>query len=146
MSNLLVAEDAPTHKYGVPAPADTVPALVKPEETIKGWHIDILVVVVGLLALFFFVALGEVFALVGPWLIFTGVLSIRKRPSSGRQLLCIVTGAGLLCLSAAVFLLPHHAGSWCAVGGVLGLLGGSGYLAATIVTMRKMRKMRKPIP
>ena len=140
MSNLLVAEDTSTHKYRVAAPAATVAALVKPEETIKGWLIDILVVVVGLSALFFFVALGEVFALVGPWLIFTGVSSIRKRPGSGRQLLRIITGAGLLCLSAAVFLLPHHAGSWCAVGGVLGLLAGSGYLAATLFTMRKVRK------
>ena len=143
MSNFLVAEDAPTHKYGVAAPAATVPAIVKPEETSKGWHIDMLVVVVGLLALIFFVALGEVFALVGPWLIFTGVLSIRKRPGSGRQLLRIVTGVGLLCLSASVFLLPHHAGSWCVVGGILGLLAGSGYLAATLFTMRKVRK---PIP
>jgi hypothetical protein len=143
MSNLLVAEDAPTHEYRVAAPTATVPALVKPEETIEGWLIDILVLVVGLLALFYFVALGEMFALVGPWLIFTGVLSIRKRPGSGRQLLRIVTGAGLLCLSAAVFLLPHHAGSWCAVGGILGLLAGLGYLAATLFTTRKARK---PIP
>ena len=111
MSNLLVAEDTPPHKYRVAAPAAAVPALVKPEVPIKGWLIDILVLVVGLLALFFFVALGEAFAVVGPWLIFTGVSSIRKRPGSGRQLLRIVTGVGLLCLSAAVFLLPHHAGS-----------------------------------
>lgn len=137
MPNFSVAEDTPAHTYEVQATDDTICASKTPQIHIKTWHIDIVVIVIGLLALVFFIAMGGMFALLGPWVIYMGVLSIRKRPGSGRRTLRIVAVAGLLCLSAAVLLVPHASRPWCITGGILGLLAGSSYLAATLFTMRK---------
>lgn len=137
MSDFSVAGDTPAHKYAVEASDDTISTSITPQISMKSWHIDMLIVVVGLPTLIFFVTMGGVFALLGPWVIYTGVLSIRKRPGLGRQILRIITGAALLCLSAAVLLAPVHTGPWCFAGGILGLLAGSSYLTATLFTMRK---------
>jgi hypothetical protein len=137
MSDFSVAGDTPAHKYAAEASDDTTTTSITPQISMKSWHIDMLIVVVGLPTLIFFVAMGGVFALLGPWVIYTGVLSIRKRPGLGRQILRIITGAALLCLSAAVLLAPVHTGPWCFAGGILGLLAGASYLTATLFTMRK---------
>jgi hypothetical protein len=94
--------------------------------------------VVGLLALVFFVALGGVFALLGPWVIYMGVVSIRKRSGLGWQILRIITGAALLCLSAAVLLATASARPWCIAGAILGLLAGSSYIAPVFFARRKI--------
>ncbi|HEU0000944.1 MAG TPA: hypothetical protein VFQ36_08605 [Ktedonobacteraceae bacterium] len=137
MPNFSIIEDTPAHTYEGEANKDTTYASKTPQIRIKNWHIDIVVMVVGLLSLVFFIALGDMFALLGPWVIYMGVLSIRKRPGSGQQLLRIVAAVGLLCLSVAVLLVPHASRPWCIAGAILGLLAGSSYLAATLFTMRK---------
>lgn len=136
MFNFSFAEDTPAHKYEVEARDDMISASVTPQISIKSWHIDILIVVMGLLALVFFIAMGGVFALLGPWVIYMGVLSIRKRPGLGRQILRVITGAGLLCLSAAVLLAPAPTGPWRIAGAILGLLAGSSYIATVFFTRR----------
>lgn len=137
MPNFSIAEDTPAHTYDVEATDDTTYASKTPRIRIKNWHIDIVVMVIGLLALVFFIAMGGMFALIGPWVIYMGVLSIRKRSGVGRQMLRIITATGLLCLSAAVLLVPHASRPWCIVGAILGLLAGLSYLAATLFIIRK---------
>ena len=139
MSDFSIAGNTPERTYEEDTSVDTIHAPVTSQVSIESWHIDILVVIIGLLALAFFIAMGDVFALLGPWVIYMGVLSIRKRSGSGWKMLRIITGASLLCLSMAVLLLPGHTGPWYILGGVLGLLGGSGYLMPTLITLRQMR-------
>ena len=137
MSNFSMVEDTPAHKYEVEALDDTISASITPHIHIKSWHIDVLIVIVGLLALFFFIALGGMFALLGPWVIYIGVLSMRKRPGPGKQLLRIIAAAGLLSLSVAALLAPDAREPWRIAGSVLGLLAGSSYLVVTFFSMRK---------
>ena len=96
---------------------------------------SILVMVVGLPALLFFLAMGGMFAVVGPWVILAGTLAIRKRP--GWQVFGIISGGGFLFLGAATLVLPIHAGRLEMIGGVFELLLGLGYLAAPLFEMRR---------
>ena len=138
MSNFSVAEDTPAHTYEMRASDETIPAPVTPQIHVKSWHIDILMIVMGLLALFFFIAMGGVFALLGPWVIYMGVLSIRKSLGLGQQILRIITGVALLFLSVAVLLASAPNGPWCIVGALLGLLVGSSYIANVFFTRRNI--------
>ena len=99
------------------------------------WCMSILIIVVGLPALMFFLAIGGMFALVGPWVILSGIQAARKRP--GWQVLGIITGGGFLFLGATALLLPIHAGCLDLMCGVAVLLLGLGYLAITLFMMRK---------
>ena len=135
MSRFSFVENTPAHICEVSG--DTVSASATSQTRIKIWQIEILVVLVGLVALTFFIALGGVFALLGPWMIYMGVVSIRMNPGSARRILCIITGAGLLCLSAAVLLARGPGRPWCFTGGILCLFSGAGYLAAALFMMRK---------
>jgi hypothetical protein len=93
---------------------------------------------VGVPALVFFIALGGAFALLGPGVIYMGILSIRKRAGLGRQLLRIMTAVALGSLSLAALLAPVHTNSWCIAGSILGLFTGTIYLALTLLTMCKI--------
>lgn len=106
------------------------------ESELKQWCIAICSSIAGLLALFFFLVMGGIFALVGPWVIIAGAQSVRKGP--GWQVLSYITGAGLLFLSVMALLLPSHAGCWGTIGGMLGLLGELGYIAITL--LRRVRQ------
>ena len=103
-------------------------ASAAPSGGIKRWCISICSVIMGLLALFFFLFMGGVFALFGPWVVLAGTLAATRH--SGGQVLSFISGGAFLCLAAAALFLPGHAGNWGTIGGVLGLLGGSGYIAA----------------
>lgn len=137
MSNFSLAGDTPPHRYRVAKSNDVHVASATSQTGVKNWHIDILVVMVGLSALVFFVALGGAFALVGPGVIYMGILSTRKRACLGRKLLRIITGAAVFFLSAAALLAPAHTGPWRIVGSILGLLASVMYLATTLLTRRK---------
>ena len=138
MSDFSIAGDTPAHRCKAEVSDETLSASALPRISVKSWQIDILLVILGLPALVFFVALGGAFGLLGPWVIYMGVLSIRKRKGSGGHLLRILTGASLFCLSAAALLASIHLRSWRVAGGLLGLLAGASYLATTLVTMRKI--------
>jgi len=138
MSNFSLVEDTPPHRYQEVETSSARFASATSQTGVKSWQIDMLVVIVGLSALLFFVALGGAFALLGPGVIYMGVLSIRKRAGLGRQLLRIITGAALCCLSAAVLLAPVHANFWRISGGILCLLAGSSYIAAVFLDRRKI--------
>ena len=133
MSNLSMIENTAAHKYEIAVPAATIPVSAKPKATITAWCIDVLVILVGIPALVFFIALGGVFALIGPWAILMGVLSIRKR----LKYQGFIAGVVLFILSIAGLLLPNQTGPWCTFCGVLGLVGGLGYLAMTLLDIRK---------
>src|SRR5689334_8325998 len=98
MPNVSIVEDTPPHTYEVATSDARRIASATSHRDARSWHIDVLVVVVGLPALMFFVALGGTFALFGPGVIYLGVLSIRARAGLGKQLLPIITGAALCCL------------------------------------------------
>jgi hypothetical protein len=133
MSNSSIIENTVAHKYEIAVPADTIPVSAKPKAMIIAWCIDGLVILVGLPALVFFIALGGVFALIGPWAILMGVLSIRKR----LRYQGFIAGVVLLILSIAGLLLPNQTEPWCTFCGVLGLVGELGYLAVTLLDIRK---------
>ena len=138
MSDFSLAGDTPPHGYRVAKSNSTTHVAPAASQTgVKSWQIDILVVVVGLSALVFFVALGGAFALLGPGVIYMGILATRKRACSGRKLLRIITGAAMFFLSAAALLAPAHTGVWRIVGSILGLLASAIYLATTLLTMHK---------
>jgi hypothetical protein len=65
-------------------------------------------------------------------------MACTKRP--GWRALGILTGLVFLYLGVAALALPTHAGSWGVAGGIVSLLGGLLYIAATI------REARRPLP
>ena len=67
-------------------------------------------------------------------LLLAGFMTSTKRP--GWRPLGILTGVTFLYLGIAALAVPHHAGSWGIIGGVLALLGGVGYIAATLFEAR----------
>lgn len=138
MSNVSLVGDTLPHEYRVAKSNSTTHvASATPQTGVKSWQIDILVVIAGLSSLVFFIALGGAFALLGPGVIYMGVLSTRKRACLGRKLLRIITGAAVFFLSAAALLAPAHIGVWRIVGSILGLLASTMYLASILLTMRK---------
>ena len=68
-------------------------------------------------------------------LVLAGLAASTKRP--GWRVLGILTGITFLYLGVAALLLPTHPGSWGTVGGALALLGGAGYIAATLWEARR---------
>jgi len=62
-------------------------------------------------------------------------LASTKRP--GWQTLGILTGIVFIYLGIAALALPNYAGSWGVTGGIVALIGGLFYIAATIREMRK---------
>jgi hypothetical protein len=71
-------------------------------------------------------------------LILGGSLAAIRRP--GWQALAFIVGITYLYLGSMALLLPDYAGSWGTIGGVLGLLGGLGYITTTFVEARRTRK------
>ena len=58
------------------------------QDDVEGWGMIILSLVVGLLALGFFLALGGMFALIGPWMVFAAAHLVRQKwaRKAGEQL------------------------------------------------------------
>jgi hypothetical protein len=68
-------------------------------------------------------------------LLLAGIMASTKRP--GWFVLGILTGLIFLYLGVAALMIPAYPGSWGVAGGVLALLGGSSYIAATLLDARK---------
>jgi hypothetical protein len=68
-------------------------------------------------------------------LLLAGAAACTKR--SGWQVLGVLTGVTFLYLGVAALTVPDQPGSWGIVGGTLAILGGVGYIAATIFEARK---------
>lgn len=72
-------------------------------------------------------------------LILAGSLAATKRP--GWKVLACITGIAFLYLGIAALLLPDYAGSWGTTGGILGIIGGLGYIVSTFVEARKSKRV-----
>lgn len=68
-------------------------------------------------------------------LILAGSLTATKQ--AGWQILGLITGVTYLYLGAMGELLPDYAGSWGAIGGILGLLAGAAYITMTLLEARR---------
>jgi hypothetical protein len=138
MSNYSLVEDTLPGRYEVAKSNSTTHVASATSHTdVKSWQIDMLVVVVGLPTLVFFVALGGAFALLGPGIIYMGILSMRKRACLGRQLLRIITGIALLCLSTVALLSAAQTDLWHVASSILCLLAGSGFITTVLLARRK---------
>src|SRR6266481_7415076 len=71
-------------------------------------------------------------------LILAGSLAATRR-SGWRTVACMI-GIAYLYLGSMALLLPDYAGSWGIIGGVLGLLGGLGYMSVTLFEVRRTRR------
>jgi hypothetical protein len=67
-----------------------------------------------------------------------GLLAATGRP--GWRALGFITGLTYLYLGMAALAIPRHDGSWGVTGGALALLGGAGFLAATVHAGRRARR------
>jgi hypothetical protein len=72
-------------------------------------------------------------------LILAGALAATKRP--GWNVLGCIVGIAFLYLGSATLFLVDYAGSWGTTGGVLGIIGGLGYIATTLVEVRRDRRV-----
>ncbi len=71
-------------------------------------------------------------------LILGGSLAATRRPG-WRAVACII-GIAYLYLGSMALLLPDYAGSWGTIGGVLGLLGGLGYMSVILFEVQRTRR------
>ncbi len=67
-----------------------------------------------------------------------GSLAATRRP--GWRALAFIVGITYLYLGSMALLLPDYAGSWGTIGGVLGLLGGLGYISVALFEVQKSRR------
>jgi hypothetical protein len=138
MPDFSLVEEMPSHRYEVAKSNTTNAAQAISQTGAKSWQIEVIAIIVGVSALVFFIALGGAFALLGPGVIYMGILSIRKRAGLGRQLLRIMTAVALGSLSLGALLGPVHTSSWCIGGSILGLFTGTMYLVLTLLTVCKI--------
>jgi hypothetical protein len=107
--------------------------------SLKEWCVVISSIIIGLLALFFLVSQGGIFTHAAPWVILGGTLALTKRP--GWQAFGLLTGVAFLSLGVAALLPtggPNGQHIACAA---LGLLGGPGFIAFTLLEMRKQARL-----
>jgi len=71
-------------------------------------------------------------------LILGGSLAATRRPG-WRAVACMI-GIAYLYLGSMALLLPDYAGSWGTIGGVLGLLGGLGYMSVILFEVQRTRR------
>lgn len=83
-------------------------------------------------------------AMIDVLIIIAGLLASTKR--GGWNALSMIVGLALLYLGAAALLVPHHAGSWGIVGGVLAIIGGLAYIVGTLYEMRRVPQIARATP
>jgi hypothetical protein len=116
-----------------------VPVPTAPRCSLKEWCVVISSIIIGLLALFFLVSQGGIFTPAAPWVILGGTLALTKRP--GWQAFGLLTGVAFLSLGvAALFPMGGPNGQHIACA-ALGLLGGPGFIAFTLLKMRKRARL-----
>lgn len=74
-------------------------------------------------------------------LLLAGVLAATKQP--GWYVLGFIAGIAFLYLGSMAIVLTDYAGSWGTIDGVLGIVGGLGYTATTVVEMRRSRSVMR---
>jgi hypothetical protein len=71
-------------------------------------------------------------------LILGGSMAATRRP--GWRALAFIIGIAYIYLGGMALFLPDYAGSWGTIGGVLGLLGGLGYISITLFEVQRTRR------
>jgi hypothetical protein len=127
-----------TLRYQVVSKGDyEMPVPVEPSDEARAWWVILFPIVVGILALFFFLSMGGLFAVIAPWVILAGIQSVMKR--KGWQFVGILTGVIFIALGVAALVLPGHSGSWHSgfIAGLTGIIGGAGYIGFMLWEMSK---------
>ncbi len=75
---MIITIESNAHCYRIPKGKEARAVSISADDEVEGWATIFLSIVVGLLALWFFLAMGGIFALVGPWMIFTSIHLVRK--------------------------------------------------------------------
>jgi len=139
---LLLGSDADNEKtavrYQVVSKGDhNVPVSEGPGDETSTWWVILFPTVAGLLALFFFLSIGGLFAVIAPWVILAGIQSAMKR--KGWQFVGILTGVIFTALGIAALLVHSHGGFSGSgfIAGLMGIIGGLGYIAFMLWEMRK---------
>ncbi len=76
---MILTIESSAHCSGRPEEQEIRAVSMLADDDIEGWGTIILSIVVGLLALWFFLAMGGIFALVGPYMIFAARHLIRQK-------------------------------------------------------------------
>jgi hypothetical protein len=127
-----------TLRYQVVSKGDhEMPVPAEPSNEARAWWVILFPIVIGILALFFFLSMGGLFAVIAPWVILAGIQSVMKR--KGWQFVGILTGIIFIALGVAALILPGHGGSWHSglIAGLTGIIGGAGYIGFMLWEMSK---------
>jgi hypothetical protein len=127
-----------TVRYQVVSKGDqNTPVSEGPSDETSTWWVILFPIVAGLLALFFFLSIGGLFAIIAPWVILAGIQSAMKR--KGWQFVGILTGVVFTALGIAALLVHNHSGSSGSdlIAGLMGIIGGLGYIGFMLWEMRK---------
>lgn len=71
--------ESKAHSYSIPKERETRAVSMSADGEIEEWGTIILSITIGLLTLWFFLAMGGIFALVGPWMIFATIHLVQQK-------------------------------------------------------------------
>ena len=141
-THLLLSSDVDNQKttvrYQVVSKGDyEMPVPVEPSDKTRAWWVILFPIIVGILALFSFLSMGGLFAVIAPWVILAGIQSVMKR--KGWQFVGILTGIIFIALGVAALILQGHSGSSHSgfIAGLTGIVGGAGYIGFILWEMSK---------
>jgi hypothetical protein len=77
--DMIIIIESNAHSYCIQKERETRAVSMSADGDIEEWGTIILSIVIGLLALWFFLAMGGIFALIGPWMIFATIHLVQQK-------------------------------------------------------------------